>query len=75
MLSFISLLSLVLGCCDGARILLATMPQGRSHAGTFMPLLHRLVEDGHDVIVYFDIYRPELPLGGGVQENLVLIKG
>lgn len=40
-----------------------------------MPLLHRLVEDGHEVTVYFDIYRPELPLGGGVQENLVLIKG
>uniref|UniRef100_A0A914UU39 UDP-glucuronosyltransferase n=1 Tax=Plectus sambesii TaxID=2011161 RepID=A0A914UU39_9BILA len=51
------------------------MPQGRSHAGTFMPLLHRLVEDGHNVTVYFDIYRPELPLGGGVEENLVLIKG
>uniref|UniRef100_A0A914X9V8 UDP-glucuronosyltransferase n=1 Tax=Plectus sambesii TaxID=2011161 RepID=A0A914X9V8_9BILA len=60
---------------SGAKILLATMPQGRSHAGSFMPLMHRLVQDGHDVTVFFEIYSPELPLGGGVKENLVLLKG
>uniref|UniRef100_A0A914WEC8 UDP-glucuronosyltransferase n=1 Tax=Plectus sambesii TaxID=2011161 RepID=A0A914WEC8_9BILA len=71
--------AIVLFCClaasNAAKILLTTMPQGRSHAGTFMPLMHRLVEDGHEVTVFFEIFRPELPLGGGVKENLILIKG
>ena len=51
------------------------MPQGRSHALTYMPLMHRLVDDGHQVTVYFEIFKPEIPLGGGVVENMLLLEG
>ena len=58
-----------------AKILLTIMPQGRSHALTYMPFMHRLVEDGHEVTIYFEIERPEISFGGGVREELLLLQG
>ncbi|KHN79523.1 UDP-glucuronosyltransferase 1-9 [Toxocara canis] len=41
---------------QASEILLGVMPQGKSHAGSFMPLLHELIQQGHNVTIYMDNY-------------------
>ena len=58
-----------------ARILMTTMPQGRSHANSMLPLAKALVSGGHEVVVYMEVFQDEPPLGSGVKEHFVKIHG
>ncbi|KIH62930.1 hypothetical protein ANCDUO_06781 [Ancylostoma duodenale] len=39
------------------------MDQGRSHATSFAPFMHRLQRDNHSVSLYFNTYKPEIDFG------------
>ncbi|KAK6754038.1 hypothetical protein RB195_013188 [Necator americanus] len=39
------------------------MDQGRSHATSFAPFMHRLQKDNHTVSLYFNTYKPEIDFG------------
>ncbi|KAK6756377.1 hypothetical protein RB195_014658 [Necator americanus] len=39
------------------------MPQGRSHTGSFMPLINKLKEQGHEVSLYMEAYPDEKNFG------------
>ncbi|CAJ0590727.1 unnamed protein product [Cylicocyclus nassatus] len=43
--------------------LVVSMDQGRSHTGSFAPLMHRLQQHNHSVSVYFNIFKPEMDFG------------
>lgn len=46
-----------------AKILLASMPQGRSHTGSFMPLINKMKEQGHEISLYMEAYPNETNFG------------
>ncbi|GMT11711.1 hypothetical protein PFISCL1PPCAC_3008, partial [Pristionchus fissidentatus] len=70
---FISILGLLLcSQSDGARLLLSTMDQGRSHASSLVPLVKRIEQRGnHSVHLQMTIYEKEIDLGLAV-ENVEL---
>ncbi|KHJ79615.1 hypothetical protein OESDEN_20733 [Oesophagostomum dentatum] len=39
-----------------AKILLASMPQGRSHTGSFMALINEIKRQGHEIWLYMEAY-------------------
>ncbi|VDK54652.1 unnamed protein product [Anisakis simplex] len=39
-----------------SEILVGVMPQGKSHAASFMPLLQKLIQQGHNVTIYMENY-------------------
>ncbi|VDL72707.1 unnamed protein product [Nippostrongylus brasiliensis] len=58
------LLVLFVDCAFGAKILLISMPQGRSHTGSFMALINRLKQEGHHhVSLYMESYPNETTFG------------
>ncbi|WKY10961.1 hypothetical protein Q1695_002928 [Nippostrongylus brasiliensis] len=58
------LLVLFVDCAFGAKILLISMPQGRSHTGSFMALINRLKQEGHHhVSLYMESYPDETTFG------------
>ncbi|CAI2352799.1 unnamed protein product [Caenorhabditis sp. 36 PRJEB53466] len=49
------------------------MDQGRSHATSITPLLHRLQKDGHTTALEFATYKPEMDFG--VEERFINMSG
>ncbi|XGW01429.1 hypothetical protein V3C99_013963 [Haemonchus contortus] len=69
------LLLLVIASFDivhGAKILVASMPQGRSHTGSFMALINKLKNDGHQVFLYMEAYPDEMNFG--LEDRILRIK-
>ncbi|ETN82155.1 hypothetical protein NECAME_08146 [Necator americanus] len=61
---FMSLLLLLpIPVAFSGNFLLVTMDQGRSHATSFAPFMHRLQKDNHTVSLYFNTYKPEIDFG------------
>ncbi|KHJ91331.1 hypothetical protein OESDEN_08809 [Oesophagostomum dentatum] len=46
-----------------AKILLASMPQGRSHTGSFMALINEIKRQGHEIWLYMEAYPSEKNFG------------
>ncbi|EPB67566.1 UDP-glucoronosyl and UDP-glucosyl transferase [Ancylostoma ceylanicum] len=49
------------------------MDQGRSHATSFAPFMHRLQKDNHSVSLYFNTYKPEIDFG--MKNELIDLSG
>lgn len=66
-----NVLSLVLFVVSPAQcsdILAATMPQGKSHAGSMVPLLAELARQGHNVTIYMEQYGEAINIGSGIKQ-------
>nr|CDJ92841.1 CBN-UGT-64 protein [Haemonchus contortus] len=48
------------------------MPQGRSHTGSFMALINKLKNDGHQVFLYMEAYPDEMNFG--LEDRILRIK-
>lgn len=51
-----------------SNILVVTMPQGRSHGGSMLPLLAELVRQGHNVTIYMEQYGEAVNFGRGINQ-------
>ncbi|VDO10677.1 unnamed protein product [Haemonchus placei] len=60
MLPVLLLVTAFVSNVHGAKILLASMPQGRSHTGSFMALINKLKDAGHQVFLYMEAYPDEM---------------
>ncbi|XGW01427.1 hypothetical protein V3C99_013963 [Haemonchus contortus] len=72
MLPVLVLVIVFLNPVHGAKILLASMPQGRSHTGSFMALINKLKDDGHQVFLYMEAYPDEMNFG--LEDRILKIK-
>ncbi|RCN43322.1 UDP-glucoronosyl and UDP-glucosyl transferase, partial [Ancylostoma caninum] len=58
---------------ESANLLLVSMDQGRSHATSFAPFMHRLQRNNHTVSLYFNTYKPEIDFG--MKNELIDLSG
>ncbi|CAI5451682.1 unnamed protein product [Caenorhabditis angaria] len=61
--SLLLFLQLFISFCDGGKLLLSVMDQGRSHATSFTPLMHRLQKDNHTTALQFAIFQEDIDFG------------
>uniref|UniRef100_A0A915CDR2 Glucuronosyltransferase n=1 Tax=Parascaris univalens TaxID=6257 RepID=A0A915CDR2_PARUN len=66
--------SLFIVSVDTSEILVGVMTQGKSHTGSFMPLLEELKGQGHNVTLFMDSY-VNISFGNKVNEWFIKITG
>lgn len=59
--------------CDSAKVLLTVMDQGRSHATSITPLMHRLQKDGHTTALEMATYKNDMDFG--MEERFINMSG
>ncbi|CAB3396745.1 unnamed protein product [Caenorhabditis bovis] len=58
---------------DSAKVILTVMDQGRSHASSITPFMHRLQKDNHTTVLEFTSYHDDIDFG--IEERFINMSG